>query len=228
MTNIAHPQHVASNKTARQNESNAVEPHSGWINPSAPRLTPLLRKQLPWFPRTMLKILGGRARISAPNLFLTLMRHRHVFRFWARFAARLMPYGTLDRVDCELAILRVAWNCRSQYEWYQHVAIGLDAGLTAADVARVTEGPDSTGWSEHQATVIRAADEVHETRIISDATWQKLSRRYDDKLLIELCMVIGHYEMLASLLNSLGIQPEEALKKRVLEARIGSHLPKSS
>lgn len=102
----------------------ALEPSSGWKSLPTPRLTPLRREQLPWFPRLMLRLLAKRARVSAPNLFLTLMRHPHLARPWARFATKLMPFGTLDRVDCELAILRVAWNCRSQYEWFQHVSIG--------------------------------------------------------------------------------------------------------
>ncbi|WP_320821269.1 hypothetical protein [Thalassolituus sp.] len=31
------------------------------------------------------------------------------------FASKLMPFGELDRRDTKLAILRVAWLCRSSY-----------------------------------------------------------------------------------------------------------------
>lgn len=196
----------------------ALEPSSGWNSLQAPRLSPLRREQLPLFPRVRLRILAKRARVNAPNLFLTLMRHRRLFRPWIRFASRLMPYGTLDRVDCELAILRVAWNCRSEYEWFQHVAIGLSVGLGTADIVRVAGGPGAPGWSAHHAAVLRAADEIHHERIILDATWRQLAQRYDDKKLIELCMLIGHYEMLASVLNSVGVEVEEPLRKFVLDA----------
>ncbi|MGF6787868.1 carboxymuconolactone decarboxylase family protein [Paraburkholderia sp. 35.1] len=199
----------------------ALEPPLGWRSLRAPRLSPLRRDQLPLIPRVMLRILGKRARVNAPNLFLTLMRHRRLVRPWRKFASTLMPYGTLSRIDCELAILRVAWNCRSKYEWFQHVSIGLGAGLSPTDIARVAEGPDSPAWSAHHAAVLRAADEIHHDRVIADATWRQLAEQYDDKKLIELCMLIGHYEMLASVLNSLGIQVEESLDKRVLAAGIG-------
>jgi alkylhydroperoxidase family enzyme len=173
-------------------------------------------------PRVMLKILGSRARVSAPNLFLTLMRHRRLIRPWSRFASALMPYGTLSRMDCELAILRVGWNCRCQYEWFQHVSIGLGVGLTPTDIARVAEGPEAPGWSAHHAAVLRAADEIHRERAIAGATWNELAQQYDDKKLIELCMLIGHYEMLAAVLNSLGTEVEAPLRKRVAEAGIRS------
>ena len=34
------------------------------------------------------------------------------------------------------------------------------------------------------------------------------SRHLDEVLLIELCMLIGHYEMLAMTLNTLEVEPE--------------------
>src|SRR5207248_11626969 len=54
------------------------------------------------------------------NLFSTLARHSRLFRPWLRFAARLMPAGTLRRPHTELRILRVAGNCDCQYEWQRH------------------------------------------------------------------------------------------------------------
>nr|WP_279388657.1 carboxymuconolactone decarboxylase family protein [Paraburkholderia sp. BL9I2N2] len=146
------------------------------------------------------------------------MRHRRLIRPWGKFASTLMPYGTLSRVDCELAILRVAWNCRSKYEWFQHVSIGLGVGLTRADIQRVAQGPESPGWEAHHAAVLRAADEIHHERAVADDTWTQLAARYDDRQLIELCMLVGHYEMLASVLNSLGIEVEESLYQRVCDA----------
>ena len=46
---------------------------------------------------------------------------------------------------------------------------------------------------------------------ISDETWSRLSARYDEQQLIELCMLIGHYHMVAFALNSLRVQREEGV-----------------
>jgi hypothetical protein len=37
-----------------------------------------------------------------------------------------------------------------------------------------------------------------------------LSDELTDRQLIELCLLVGHYEMLAMTLNSLGVEPEAA------------------
>ena len=60
-----------------------------------------------------------------PAIFTTLGRHPRLFRAWLFYSAHLMPFGTLPRIDSELVILRVAWQCGAAYEWWQHVPLGL-------------------------------------------------------------------------------------------------------
>jgi hypothetical protein len=43
---------------------------------------------------------------------------------------------------------------------------------------------------------------------VRDKTWGELNSTFDERQVIELCMLVGHYEMLAMTLNSLGVQPE--------------------
>ena len=189
-------------------------PSQGWIQLPTPRLHPLKENRLPLVHKIVLRRMARRAKVSAPNLFLTLIRSK-LFPVWALFAAKLMPWGLLKRVDTELIILRVAWLCRCKYEWYQHVLIGLDAGLSLQDIKRVPQGPNDKGWNPHQASLLQAVDDIHSTGIISDATWQTLTRSYDDKKLIELCMLIGNYSMLADIINSLGIEIEASLEEAI-------------
>jgi AhpD family alkylhydroperoxidase len=133
------------------------------------------------------------------------MRHRRLFLPWLAFASRLVPYGTLERRDTELSVLRVAWNCRCRYEWAQHVQLARHAGLTQEEVGRVCDGSSASGWTPHQVALLDAVDEIHAARSISELTWQRLGRRYRPQQLIELCMLVGHYEMVAGLLNSLAV-----------------------
>jgi AhpD family alkylhydroperoxidase len=119
-----------------------------------------------------------------------------------------MPRGTLPRRDTELVILRVAANCGSEYERGHHERLARRAGLTADEIARVAEGPDAPGWSDRDATLLRAVDELHVGRRISDALWAQLAAERSAVDLIELCLLVGHYEMLAMTIESLGIQPD--------------------
>ncbi len=119
-----------------------------------------------------------------------------------------MPGGVLRRAETELLILRVAHNCGCGYEWDHHERVGLLAGLSSEDIERAREGPGAAGWSERQELLVRAADELHTERTISDSLWAELRPLYSDRELIEICMLVGHYEMLAMTLNALGVQPD--------------------
>ncbi len=143
-----------------------------------------------------------------PHLFTTLSRHRRLYLPWLMFAGRLMPGGKLPRPDTELLILRVAHNCGCEYEWRHHEHMAQAVGLSVADVERVRSGPSASGWSARQELLLRAADELHADRVISDGLWSALSAELSDVELIELCMLVGHYEMLAGTINSLGIEPD--------------------
>jgi alkylhydroperoxidase family enzyme len=79
-------------------------------------------------------------------------------------------------------------------------------------VDRVLDGPDADGWSAHEAALIRAADELHESSRISDEVWAKLSETYDTERLIEATMVVGHYHLVAFALNTLGVELDEGLE----------------
>ncbi len=141
-------------------------------------------------------------------MFTTIARHRRIFRRWLRFAGALMPGGVLPRVDSELVILRVAHNCGSDYEWRHHERLGAAAGLTAEQIAAVRDGAEAPVWSERQALLLRATDELHADRTLSDSLWAELRPLLTDDELIELCLLVGHYEMLAMTLNALAVEPD--------------------
>jgi hypothetical protein len=58
-------------------------------------------------------------------------------------------------------------------------------------------------------------DELHDHRVIADVTWRSLMHELTDKQLIELCMLTGHYEMLAMTVNSCGVESEPTALARL-------------
>jgi AhpD family alkylhydroperoxidase len=150
-------------------------------------------------------VLGAATGGPAPNLFTTLAIHRRLFRRWLLFAGALMPGGQLPRVDTELVILRVAHNCNCEYEWRHHERLGALAGLPEQAIADVRKGADADAFTIRQRLLLRAADELHEQRTISDELWSALRGELTERDLIELCLLIGHYEMLAMTLNGLEV-----------------------
>lgn len=196
-------------------------PPGGW-HPASARLTPLPYTGVSAPMRALFWAAGkwGKKRTGSeqlPDVFPLLLHNRRLFWSWLRFASRLMPYGSLDRRDTELVILRVGWNCRCRYEWGQHVQIGLREGLTPADIVRVAQAPKAGDWHPRQAALLQASDELHENKVISDSIWQVLSAHFSPAQKIEITLLIGHYEMLAGVLNSTGL-PLEAGTEAALKA----------
>ena len=153
--------------------------------------------------------LAGRVGGTAPpNLFLTLGRRRKLLRGWLRFAGRLMPGGSLPRRETELVILRVAHLRACSYEFEHHRHLGRRAGVTDAEVDRVVIGPTAPGWTEREGAVLTAVDELHQHQDLGDATWHELGRHLDEAEIVELLLLVGHYEMLATTIATLRIQPD--------------------
>jgi alkylhydroperoxidase family enzyme len=111
-------------------------------------------------------------------------------------------------MDSELVILRVAHNCNCEYEWRHHERLGARAGLSKQAIEDVQTSAADDGFTPRQRLLLRAADELHEQRTLSDELWQALHRELADRDLIELCLLVGHYEMLAMTLNALAVVPD--------------------
>jgi 4-carboxymuconolactone decarboxylase len=127
-------------------------------------------------------------RLGDNNIFPTFARHPDLFRAWLPFGGFLLTAGKLSGRDRELLILRTAVNCRSSYEWGQHVRISLDGGIER-----------------------EAIDRTLDSRI-SDSTWEALAETYDTEQLMEATMVVGHYHMVAFALNSFGVELDDGLE----------------
>jgi AhpD family alkylhydroperoxidase len=173
-----------------------------------PRIAPGGRREIGLLNAGIARAAGIATRGHPPHIFTTLARHRRLFRRWLWFAGALMPGGRLPREETELLILRVAHNTGCEYEWSHHERMGRRVGLGEEEIARVREGPVAPGWSERRALLLAAADELHERGRIGDELWDKLGRELDEVRMIELCMLVGHYEMLAMTLNSLEVEPD--------------------
>ena len=174
--------------------------------PQSPRLAPLPEHDRDEQAR---ELLDGAAAPGAPaaNIFTTLVRHPGLFRKWLPFGGKLLT-GKLPPRDRELLILRTGWRCGAEYEWGQHTLIGRAAGLSDEEIERIKAGPEAPGWDPFDAALLKTVDELHDDGCISDATWAALAAGYDERQLIEVLMVVGHYHLVSFVLNSLGVQRE--------------------
>ncbi|MGN6690666.1 MAG: carboxymuconolactone decarboxylase family protein [Sphingopyxis sp.] len=181
---------------------------------SAPRIEPVDLDRLDADQRAALepllaseggKVGGGKIL----NVFRTLAhapKALTAFLGWGNYI--LSKRNALSSRDRELVILRTGYNCRSGYEWTQHKRIGLDCGLTGAEIERIKAGPDADGWSDLDRAMLRATDDLTSNHFISDASWAALAP-LGDKGRMDLVMTVGQYTQVSMMLNSFGIQVED-------------------
>jgi len=148
--------------------------------------------------------MGGRL-----NVFATLVHHPELFTRWITFSSQVLMASTLPARDRELLILRTAVLNGCEYEFAHHRVMGAAAGLDAAEIERVKDGPAAPGWTQDDTELLGAVDELHADSTVSDGTWERLARRYDTRQMIDLVFVVGQYTMLSMALNSFGVQIEE-------------------
>ncbi len=170
-----------------------------------PRLGPLTAGERSAEQQQLLDNVG-----SELNIFTTLVRNPALFKDFARFAGRLLNRSGLPAQVRETVILRTAYRCAADYEWTHHVVIARETGMSD-DVITALGKADPGAVDEHTALLVRAVDQLATERELDERTWSELSARYDEQQMIELCMLVGDYAMIAGVLKSLRVQLEEGL-----------------
>ena len=177
-----------------------------------PRIAPGSRSDIGWINWAIATVAGRVARTTPPNLFLTMARHRGLFRGWLMFAGRLMPRGKLPRREGELVILRVAHLRGSTYEFEHHSRLGRRVGLRDEETQAITRPLDDGLWSDRERAILATVDRLCSERDLDDSAWSALRSHLGERECIELLLLVGHYEMLATFLETLRV-PLDAPRK---------------
>ncbi len=140
-----------------------------------------------------------------PEYMRTMIKHRRIFRCQMEMGTVLFQ-GEIPARQRELAVLRCGWLCRAPYEWGEHVDIGQRYSLSREEIERVTHGSSAPGWSEHDRAILRGVEELIADQALTDATWNVLSKSWNEAQLIEFPMMVGQYVATAFIQNSLRIR----------------------
>jgi 4-carboxymuconolactone decarboxylase len=184
----------------------AIAARDAEIHGKPPRIAPLSEKELSGDALDMITRLRSAINASAvteiPEYFRTMIKHPAIFRCVMDMGTVIFK-GQVPVRDRELAVLRIGWLSRAPYEWGEHVDIGKRCGVTAEEIERVTQGSAAAGWSEHDAAILRAVEELISHHMISDTTWATLAKRLSEPQLIEFVTMVGQYVTTGYVQNSL-------------------------
>lgn len=178
-------------------------------------LTPLADEDWPDEIRDLLPGFAGRL-----NVYRVMAHHPPLLRAWQAFRNHVVVGTALGREGSEVVILRTGHRLDSAYEWAHHVARSRALGLGDDRIASLAGGLD--GMTPEDAALCRAVDELIDGARLSDATYQAVQDRVGPAGLLDLMATVGHYSVLAYILNSLDTpldaDVKDELRKRPLPA----------
>lgn len=192
-----------------------LSPPGGWRTANAIRIPPVSRDKAGVISKIILVGIEKYGKLDATNLWLLMNHNTRLKRGLIYYVSKLMPFGKIKRIDTELVILRVAWNCRARYEWGQHVELGLQVGLTVDDINCIASDSYEGRWSIKQVALLKACDEFHKHKLVGEETWGQLTAYFNHNLMLELLFLIGFYEGLAGVLNSVGLPLDDAMESKL-------------
>ncbi|MFJ6307509.1 carboxymuconolactone decarboxylase family protein [Streptomyces althioticus] len=181
-------------------------PPGDWHHLPRARVEPAAPRSLGPTARLVLRLIRRRARVPRDhNVFRTLARLRGIFPAHAVFLSQILLKGRLPAAEKELVILRVAWRQGCVYEWSLHSPMATAAGVPEHHKrAAAVESPRFD--DPRPGALVAATDEILASGTLSDASWSALCDHCTPDEALELCMLIGHYVMIALTLNTVGVQ----------------------
>lgn len=141
------------------------------------------------------------------DVFSLLARLGPMFPRYLLFLSHILKGGRIGRADKERIILRVAWRIGCIYEWGHHVPMARELGITDEEILSLAQ-EQSPLWGDRTRAFLRAADELVDNRVLGDDTWRALAAELNENQLVEFCMLVGHYQMVAMTINSCGLELE--------------------
>ena len=100
----------------------------------------------------------------------------------------------------EFAILIIGRQWRSQVEWFAHAPIAAKAGLSPDIIAELKASKRPSNMAEDEALVYDFVTELTTKKKLSDETFARAKKLFNDQQIVDLTAVAGNYVMVAMML----------------------------
>ena len=101
----------------------------------------------------------------------------------------------------EIAILMTARYWTAQFEWAAHVRLALNAGLPQHAIDAIAERKTPKFDEPDEQLVYDFCRDYYEDHRVSDATYERVVKRWGDKGIVDLAGLIGYYSFVSVTLN---------------------------
>jgi 4-carboxymuconolactone decarboxylase len=143
------------------------------------------------------------------KLFRMVAHAETAYGPWLGYGGALLTQLELDPLLRELAILQVARQVGSHYEWVQHDPIARTVGATGDQIDAIQAGRDDDPvFDENQSLVLQITRTTVNEGAATEEQVTQLSERLGTRQVVELLLVIGNYTAIAMLIASTGLEPD--------------------
>jgi 4-carboxymuconolactone decarboxylase len=152
-------------------------------------------------PRSKLANSGASKPGPLGGPFNVLLRSPGVGNLVQALGGEIRFKSTIPTKLNELAIMVTARYWTSQYEWFAHCKLALDAGLDPAKAKDVAENRRPANMDEDEAMIYDFSRELHDTKSVSDANYKRVLDRFGERGVFDLIAVNGYYTLVSMVLN---------------------------
>ena len=171
------------------------------LNLRGNRFAPLTWETLNADQKTMVNELLAGSRTSLNGPFNVLLRSPDMGNITQKLGEYLRFRTTVPRRLNEMAIIMTAGAWTSQYEWYAHKTLALEAGLSASVVDDIQAGRRPTGMKPDETVIYDFCTELRTKHRVSDATFASAKSLLGERGVVDLIGVMGYYDIISMVLN---------------------------
>ncbi|GGM56075.1 hypothetical protein GCM10011608_46140 [Micromonospora sonchi] len=167
--------------------------------------------RIPYFdpdqaPERVLRALAGKRKI---NIFRMIANSENCAPEVLALGQTLSRGSSLDPVQREVVILRVAHLTGAAYQWHEHTAVAQRVGFTPEKIDAVAAyrmSDQATMFTPFERTLLDFTDAVVATTTVPDELFDAVRAQYDDSRLVELVLLIGFYMMVGRVMNTFQVE----------------------
>lgn len=142
---------------------------------------------------------GPRAGVRGP--YNALLRTPELCSLSEQIGGYVRYRNSLPNALKEMAILVTARHWTAQYEWYAHRKIAEQEGVSPALCDAIARGGRPPQMDADQAIVFDFVTQMLKTNAVDDATFVRMKDRFDERGVLDLIYLVGHYCTVAFILN---------------------------
>jgi 4-carboxymuconolactone decarboxylase len=146
------------------------------------------------------------------KLFRMVAHAETAYGPWLGYGGALLTQLELDPLLRELAILQVARQVGSHYEWVQHDPIARSVGATSEQIDAIQAGrDDDPAFDADQSLVLQLTRTAVAEGAATEDQVTELASRLGVRQVVELLLVVANYTGIAMLIASTGLEPDAPL-----------------